>query len=152
MKVFEGHPSTWNAGGEPHAVAIGVFDGVHRGHRAVFGGLAEASGDQPLVAMTFSTHPDAVVTGHPAPPALTTLERRLEQFDDVGLYGAAIIDFDADFMRLAPDQFVAEYLVDGLAASLVAVGAGFRFGHQASGTVDTLRPVSYTHLRAHETS
>lgn len=145
MKVFEGHPSTWNASGEPHAVAIGVFDGVHRGHRAVFGALAEASDDQPLIAMTFSTHPDGVVTGTPAPPALTTLDRRLELFEEVGLYGAAVIDFDADFMRLAPDQFVLKYLVDGLAASVVAVGAGFRFGHQASGNVDTLRLLGQQH-------
>lgn len=139
MRIYEGHPSTWNPGGEPHAVAIGVFDGVHRGHRAVFGALAEASDDQPLVAMTFSTHPDGVVTGEPAPPALTTLERRLELFDTAGLYGAAVIDFDSDFMRLAPDRFVQEYLVEGLAASVVAVGTGFRFGHKASGNVDTLR-------------
>lgn len=145
MKIYEGDPSSWNPGGEGHAVAIGVFDGVHRGHRAVFGALAEASDGQPLVAMTFSTHPDAVVTGEPPPPSLTTLERRLELFDDVGLSGAAIIDFDADFMRLAPDQFVSRYLVDGLNASVVAVGAGFRFGHGAAGNVDTLRLLGQQH-------
>ena len=139
MRVFAGPPGGWPHDDREHAVAIGVFDGVHRGHRAVFATLAAAAEGRPLVAMTFSAHPDAIVAGREEPPALTTMERRLELFSEAGIDVAAIIDFDETTMRLSPEQFVDGYLVDGLRASVVAVGAGFRFGHGASGTVDTLR-------------
>lgn len=138
MKILAGDPSSWDPRGIEHAVAIGVFDGVHRGHRAVFATLADAADGRPLVAMTFSDHPDAVVSGD-APPALTTLERRLDLFDEIGVDVVAIIEFDRDTMRLEPGEFVDRYLIDGLHATVVAVGSGFRFGHEASGTVDTLR-------------
>lgn len=139
MKVLAGDPSLWSEPGQASAVAIGVFDGVHRGHQAVFKALAEASEGIPLVAMTFSTHPDAVVLGTEPPPALTTLERRLELFDEAGISATAIIEFDEDIMRLPPEAFVDRYIVGGLAARTVAVGQGFRFGHGAVGTVDLLR-------------
>lgn len=144
MKILSGDPASWDPQGVEHAVAIGVFDGVHRGHRAVFATLADAAGGRPLVAMTFSDHPDAVVSGGPPPPTLTTLDRRLELFEDFGIDVAAIIEFDHDTMRLAPETFVDRYLVTGLHATVVAVGAGFRFGHGASGTVDTLRILGST--------
>ena len=139
MRVFTGPPRGWPHEDREHAVAIGVFDGVHRGHRAVFATLAEAADGRPLVAMTFSAHPDAVVAGRDEPPALTTMERRLELFAESGIHVAAIIDFDETTMRMSPERFVDEYLVAGLHARVVAVGAGFRFGHGASGTVDTLQ-------------
>jgi riboflavin kinase / FMN adenylyltransferase len=139
MKVLEGDPSLWSEPGDANAVAIGVFDGVHRGHQAVFRALADASDGLPLVAMTFSTHPDAVVLDTEPPPALTTLERRLELFDEAGISATAIIDFDEDIMRLTPEGFVDRFIVGGLAARTVAVGQGFRFGHGAVGTVDLLR-------------
>lgn len=145
MRVYEGDPTTWGHDPNGSAVAIGVFDGVHRGHQAVFQALHEAAEDSQLAAMTFSTHPDGVVSGEPAPPALTTLERRLELFDEIGLGATALIDFDAEIMRLSPEDFVERYLVDGLDAKVVAVGEGFRFGHGAAGTVDTLRLLGQRH-------
>lgn len=145
MKVYRGDPATWDPGDHGSAVAIGVFDGVHRGHKAVFEALHEEAADSELVAMTFSTHPDGVVSGEPAPPELTTLERRLELFTEVGLDATALIDFDSQIMRLTPEDFVGRYLVAGLDARVVAVGEGFRFGHGAVGTVDTLRLLGQEH-------
>ncbi len=139
MNVYRNEPATWNPGGAPRAVAIGVFDGVHRGHTAVFQALAEAGDDLPRVALTFGTHPDAIVTGREAPPALASLERRLELFEEEGFDAAAVIDFDEGVRSLSPDEFVKEYLVEGLGARVVAVGEGFRFGYEAQGNVDTLR-------------
>ena len=145
MKVLTGAPSAWPRDDEEHAVAIGVFDGVHRGHRAVFRTLEDAADGRSLVAMTFSDHPDAVVSGGEPPPSLTTLDRRLELFDEAGIAIAAIIDFTEETMRLTPEGFVQKYLVDGLHSRVVAVGDGFRFGHGASGTVDTLRLLGQQH-------
>lgn len=145
MKVYRGDPATWEPGDNGSAVAIGVFDGVHRGHKAVFEALHEAAADSEVVAMTFSTHPDGVVSGEPAPPELTTLDRRLELFADTGLDATALIDFDSEIMQLSPEEFVERYLVDGLGAKVVAVGEDFRFGHGAAGTVDTLRLLGNEH-------
>jgi len=139
LKVFNGGPESWNADHDPHAVAIGVFDGAHRGHRAVFQSLSEAGGDLPTVALTFGTHPDAVVSGDPAPPAIASLERRLDQFASEGFDAVAVIDFTHEVRNMSPAQFVDVYLVHGLNAKVVAVGAGFCFGFGAEGTVDTLR-------------
>lgn len=139
MKVYRGDTETWNPDGLRYAVAIGVFDGVHRGHRAVFDSLAAAAPGHPRVALTFSTHPASVVTSEPAPPLLATLDRRIELFAAEGLDAAAVIDFDRRVSQLTPEEFVDRYLVTGLKAKVVSVGDGFRFGKGASGTVDRLR-------------
>jgi riboflavin kinase/FMN adenylyltransferase len=138
MKIYRNDPVDWNPG-RPTALAIGVFDGVHRGHVAVLRSLQERSGDMPVIAMTFAVHPDEVVTGMPAPPALAPLERRIERLRDIGLDGVAVIDFDDDVRQLSPEDFIKDYVVDGLSAAVVSVGEDFRFGYQAAGNVDTLR-------------
>lgn len=139
MKVYRGDTESWNPEGLEYAVAIGVFDGVHRGHRAVFDSLATAAPGHPRVALTFSTHPASVVTPEPAPPLLATLDRRIELFEAEGLDAAAVIEFNTAVSQLTPEEFVDRYLVTGLNAKVVSVGDGFRFGKGASGTVDRLR-------------
>jgi riboflavin kinase/FMN adenylyltransferase len=139
VKVYRKNPSHWNTGERRTAVAIGVFDGVHRGHTAVLRRLQERSGHMPVIAMTFAIHPDEVVTGMPAPPALAPLERRIEMLGDLGLDGVAVIDFDEQVRNLSPRQFIESYVVDGLNAALVSVGEDFRFGFEAEGNVDTLK-------------
>jgi riboflavin kinase/FMN adenylyltransferase len=139
MRVFTGDPSHWNQAGDAHAVAIGVFDGVHRGHLAVFRALREANPNLPIAALTFGTHPVSIVTGAEAPPALTSLEDRLDLFEQAGLDTVAVIDFTDATRALSPAEFIDSYLVEGLNARAVAVGSGFRFGAGAEGTVDTLR-------------
>ena len=139
MKLYRGDPASWAVGGRPTAVAIGVFDGVHRGHIAVLKRLREQAGEMPVIAMTFAVHPDEVVTGMPAPPALAPLERRIEMLGAAGLDAVAVIDFDEVVRQLSPEEFVERYIVDGLNATFVSVGEDFRFGFEASGNVDTLR-------------
>jgi riboflavin kinase/FMN adenylyltransferase len=89
--------------------------------------------------MTFAVHPDEVVTGMPAPPALAPLDRRIEMLDGLGLDGVAVIDFNDAVRQLSPHEFIKAYVVDGLDAATVSVGEDFRFGFQAEGNVDTLR-------------
>ncbi|MEE8458203.1 MAG: bifunctional riboflavin kinase/FMN adenylyltransferase, partial [Acidimicrobiia bacterium] len=139
MNVYRNNPSSWDTDGRRTALAIGVFDGVHRGHAAVLASLLERSGEMPVVAMTFATHPDEIVTGMPAPPALTPLERRIELLGDLGLDGVAVIEFNDDVRQLSPESFIKTYIVDALNAALVSVGEDFRFGYLAGGSVDTLR-------------
>ncbi len=139
MNLYRNDPATWNTGSSPTAVAIGVFDGVHRGHAAVFRNLTERADGLPVIAMTFAVHPDEVVTGMPAPPALAPLDRRIERLETLAIDGVAVIDFDEDVRRLSPEEFVKVYVVRGLNAALVSVGEDFRFGFHAEGNVDTLR-------------
>jgi riboflavin kinase/FMN adenylyltransferase len=139
VKIYRGAPETWNESAAEHAVAIGVFDGVHRGHAAVFRKLAEAADGAPVCALTFGVHPDGVVSPDASPLLLATLERRLELLDASGLDAVAVIEFDQDVRHLSPDVFISTYLVSALRAIAVSVGSGFRFGYGAEGTVDTLR-------------
>jgi len=139
VKLYRNDPSSWDTDSQRTALAIGVFDGVHRGHAAVLSSLMERSGEMSVVAMTFATHPDEVVTGMPAPPALAPLDRRIELLGDLGLDGVAVIEFDEEVRQLSPESFIKAYIVDGLNTALVSVGEDFRFGYLAGGSVDTLR-------------
>ena len=117
----------------PRAVAIGTFDGVHRGHLSVLRATVD-SGLDPTV-ITLEPHP-RIALGNRV-ELITTLERRLELLAEAGIAETLVAAFTPEFMRLTPDEFVATYLT-GLGVEAVAVGSDFRFGHRRSGTVETL--------------
>ena len=117
----------------PRAVAIGTFDGVHRGHRSVLRAIVD-SGLDPTV-ITLDPHP-RIALGNRV-DLITTLERRLELLADAGVADTLVAAFTPEFMRLTPDEFVATYLV-AIGTEAVAVGSDFRFGHKRSGSVETL--------------
>ena len=109
----------------PRRVAVGEFDGVHLGHRAVIEGSD--------TVLTFEPHPLAVVRPDAAPKLLTTLERKAQLVEQLGVEELVVIPFDEDFSQLTADEFVAHVLVDKLQATHVSVGENFRFGHRAGG-------------------
>jgi riboflavin kinase/FMN adenylyltransferase len=117
----------------PRAVAIGTFDGVHRGHRSVLRAATD-SGLEPTV-ITLDPHP-RIVLGNRV-DLISTLERRLELLADAGVAGTLVAAFTPEFMRLAPDEFIATYLTS-IGAEAVAVGEDFRFGHRRAGSLETL--------------
>jgi riboflavin kinase/FMN adenylyltransferase len=122
-------------------VTIGVFDGVHRGHAEIIGravGIARERG-LPSVLMTFVPHPSEVVRPGTHPPVLTTIVRRAELVEQLGVDVFCALPFTLDFSRMAPDAFVHQALVERLHASAVVVGDNFRFGHRAAGDVALLR-------------
>jgi riboflavin kinase/FMN adenylyltransferase len=124
------------------AVSIGVFDGVHLGHRQMLQALfddAAALGELPMGAITFDRHPLATIAPARAPELITTPDERLSSFEDAGLDFAAVLTFDEKMRSLPPDDFVKTVLADGLGARLVVVGEGFRFGLNAAGDVNELR-------------
>jgi riboflavin kinase/FMN adenylyltransferase len=129
----------------PRAVAIGTFDGVHRGHRSVLRATVE-SGLEPTV-ITLDPHP-RIVLGNRV-ELLTTLERRLELPAEAGIADTLVAAFTPEFMRLTPEQFVETYL-RGIGAEAVAVGEDFRFGNKRAGSVDTLRELGLTVLDVEE--
>ena len=126
---------------EATLVAIGNFDGVHRGHRAVLGRAlkrAESEGLRPLV-LTFAPHP-AQVLGRAAPPALTRSARKAALLRELSpALGVVVQPFDLDFAALSPEAFVRVLLVEKLRAKAVVVGENFRFGNKRVGDFATLR-------------
>lgn len=123
----------------PSAVTIGKFDGVHRGHRAVFDHLiAEAEGRR-TVAITFDRHPAAVLHPESAPAPLLSVAQKTEALIDAGVDLIVVLPFTPEFAALTPEQFVDQVLVRGLHAEIVLVGSDFRYGARGAGTVESLR-------------
>src|SRR3954469_8623699 len=109
----------------PRRVAVGMFDGVHLGHREVISGAD--------TVLTFEPHPQVVVAPAGAPPLLTTLERKAELISRLAVDELVVIPFDRSFAAQSPDAFVDDVLVGALQATHVSVGENFRFGHKAKG-------------------
>ncbi|MEO8889855.1 MAG: bifunctional riboflavin kinase/FAD synthetase [Jatrophihabitantaceae bacterium] len=121
-------------------VTIGVFDGVHRGHAEIIG-QAVAQAEQrgvPSVLVTFVPHPSEVVRPGSHPPVLTTIVRRAELVEQLGIDVFCALPFTLDFSRMPPDRFAHFALVERLHAVGVIVGENFRFGHKAAGDVPLL--------------
>lgn len=119
---------------QPRAVAIGTFDGVHLGHRAIVRAAVE-TGLAPTV-ITFDPHP-RVALGNQV-ELISSLERRLELLDEAGAETALVAAFTPELMALEPEQFVATYL-RGIGAEAVVLGDDFRFGRRRRGDADLLR-------------
>ena len=130
-------PARWT---QP-VLALGNFDGVHRGHRKILDRVRRVAGERGAtsVVMTFDPHPPRVVRPDKAPPLLMTTAQRLEAIAAVGLQGAAIVRFTRDMSRWEPEMFVQTVLVDWLRVADVWVGANFLFGHDRAGNFSLLR-------------
>ena len=115
----------------PRRVAVGEFDGVHLGHRAVIEGSD--------TVLTFEPHPLTVIRPEAAPKLLTTLERKAQLVASLGVEELVVIPFDDDFAHLTAQEFVDDVLVERLGATRVSVGENFRFGHRAAGDTAMLR-------------
>lgn len=123
------------------AVAIGNFDGVHLGHRALLDRAvrrAEALDACPAV-LTFSPHPSRVLAPARAPRLITTEDDKVALLGRAGIEAVLTQRFDRAFAGLSPEAFATEVLAEGLAARHVVVGYDFRFGARRAGDVDTLR-------------
>jgi riboflavin kinase / FMN adenylyltransferase len=116
-------------------VTVGMFDGVHRGHRALLDRVAaEAAARRvPAAAVTFDRHPLAVLRPGSEPPLLTTLDRKVELLGDAGMQVVLVLEFTRELSEVGAEAFATQVLFDGLAARAVVVGENFRFGHKAAG-------------------
>lgn len=125
----------------PRAVAIGSFDGIHLGHRAVFQAVID-SGLEPTV-ITFDPHPRAAMGNRVE--LLTTLERRLELLAEAGIAATLVASFTPELQRLTPDEFLDGYL-GVIGAQAVAAGENFRFGRKRAGDLALVRERGYAVL------
>ena len=115
----------------PRRVAVGTFDGVHRGHREVIEGAD--------TVLTFEPHPVSVISPGNEPKLLTTLQRKAELVATLGVRELVVIPFDREFASLSAREFIDDVLVGRLGASHVSVGENFHFGNRAQGDAELLR-------------
>ncbi|MGH9032700.1 MAG: bifunctional riboflavin kinase/FAD synthetase [Acidimicrobiia bacterium] len=140
MRIVREIPGA-DASGRGAVVTIGVYDGVHRGHREVLRLVRELADARSLdaVCVTFDRHPAEVVRPESAPKLLTTLEQRLELLEATGCLDTCyVLAFDEARSKEPAEDFVREVLVDGFRARLVVVGTDFHFGHRRGGNVPLL--------------
>lgn len=123
------------------SVALGVFDGLHRGHRGLVDRAVSSGRDRGAspVLVTFDPHPVEVVRPGSHPFVLTPLERRADLAGQFGVDAVFALPFDREMASWEPDEFVDRVLVDGLDARSVTVGRNFTFGRRAAGTSETMR-------------
>jgi riboflavin kinase/FMN adenylyltransferase len=122
------------AGFGPSVVAIGKFDGVHTGHRAVIDrARVEAADGAQVVAVTFDRNPLSVLRPEKCPPDVIGPHQKLELLDRAGVDATLLLTFDETLAAQPADAFVQRVLVDALAARTVLVGRDFRFGAGGAG-------------------
>ncbi len=122
----------------PRAVAIGSFDGVHLGHLSVLRAVRETGLEQTVI--TFDPHP-RIALGNKV-ELLTTLERRLELFDEAGVETVVVASFTPELQQLAPESFAERYL-RAIGAECVVAGEDFRFGVRRSGDLALLESLGF---------
>ena len=122
-------------------LALGNFDGLHRGHMKIMDRVRRRAGERggTPAAMTFDPHPPRVVRPDKAPPLLMTKAQRIEALGRSGMQGVAVVRFTDDMSRWEPEVFVRTVLVEWLHVVEVWVGANFLFGHARAGNYSVLR-------------
>lgn len=131
-------PTTLQAG----AVAVGNFDGIHRGHAQLIGQLIQLakSIDGPAVVMTFDPPPMSVLhPQRPALPPITPLARRAELLAELGVDGLIVLPTNSELLNLSADQFFHQILVDKLRLRGMVEGPNFRFGKNRGGDIQVLQ-------------
>ncbi len=122
-------------------LALGNFDGVHRGHQALIAKvleIARATG-RPAGVLVFDPHPHAFFKPERPHFELTPIARKLALFEEAGLDVAVVLPFNAALASLEAERFISDILVGALAVSHLVVGYHFCFGHNRTGSVETLR-------------
>lgn len=130
------------------SVAIGVFDGVHQGHKHVLRAASETARQFGGVAvgLTFDRHPANLLSPQKAPPYLTSLTQKIELIESLGVIDVlVVVPFDLAFANMTPAQFVERVLVTRLGAVHVRVGADFRYGKDRAGSVMDLEAAGDSH-------
>jgi riboflavin kinase/FMN adenylyltransferase len=122
-------------------LALGNFDGLHRGHMKIIDRVRRRAGERggTPAAMTFDPHPSRVLRPDKAAPLLMTTDQKLEALSKAGMQGVAVVRFTQELSRWEPEPFVRTVLVEWLRVAEVWVGANFLFGHDRAGTFSVLR-------------
>ena len=139
MKIYNGFKDK-RIRQKPRCIAVGIFDGVHRGHQRI---LSRALKDarrlhaEPMV-ITFEPHPNKVLRPERSQPILMSLSHRLRFFEKLGIQETLVIRFNKKFSKISHDFFLNELLHKKLAMKSLSVGVDFRFGFRGLGNAKFL--------------
>ena len=144
----------------PTAVALGKFDGVHRGHQRVIQPILHKAADTERIyptVITFEPHPQEFFTGK-SRRLLTPVDEKVRHLELLGIKQLVLIPFNKELAALTPEQFVEQIIVEKLQAARISVGQDFCFGSKRSGTALDLQvlvakygiPVTIVPLETHE--
>lgn len=133
------------ADSSPHALTVGTFDGVHRGHQFMIHRLLETAreiGGKPIV-ITFDPHPQIVLQKPGRDPVrlLSTMNERLQLLETFGIETVIIIPFTVEFSRIPPERFVREFIVEKVGVSRFLIGYDHLFGKDREGGEEIIRRV-----------
>jgi riboflavin kinase/FMN adenylyltransferase len=139
----DARPARWH---QP-VLALGNFDGLHRGHTKIIERIRRVSAERggTALVLTFDPHPPRIVRPDKAPALLMTLEQKIEALAKAAVQGVAIVRFTHELSRWPPETFVTQVLVDWLRVAEVWVGADFLFGRDRSGNFSLLRTLGVQH-------
>lgn len=140
MKVLTDTWTSWDAEAES-SLTIGVFDGVHRGHRALIDRLDDAS---TKTVLTFDPHPVEVLRPGTAPRLITTIDERIALLGSAGIDQVGVLDL-SEIRELTPGEFVMEVLVKTMRMKELVLGPDFRFGRDRAGDVPLLLEMGRRH-------
>jgi riboflavin kinase/FMN adenylyltransferase len=139
MQVVYGHHNApaWDGA----AIAIGNFDGVHVGHRALITRARELAAvhHARTVVLTFDPHPSALLAPAHAPLMLTSIERRIELLAEAGVDAVVVEPFTRELAGVAAEAFVDDVVISALRAKAIVVGYDFSYGQGRTGTTEALR-------------
>jgi riboflavin kinase/FMN adenylyltransferase len=116
-------------------VTIGTFDGVHQGHRAILDRLKKLAQEMQgeSVVITFHPHPRRILKNSEAPSMLTSLDERIERFQELGIDHLAIIPFDHEFAALSAEDYINDFLIKHFKPKAIVIGYDHRFGKGRAG-------------------
>lgn len=139
MQLLHGFPTPSDS--RRGIVAIGNFDGVHRGHGGIVSLLVERAGedDAPAVVVTFDPHPIRLLRPEHAPPSLTTVEQKAALLGDHGVDFVVVMPTDRELLSLSPQEFFERVIAGEFEARGLVEGPNFRFGKDRAGDIETLR-------------
>jgi riboflavin kinase/FMN adenylyltransferase len=141
MRIIRG----LDGGARGASAALGNFDGLHLGHRALIGAAREAAPWAPLAVVTFEPHPRRFFQPDAPPFRLTTAAERARILRGIGVDVVAELPFDARLAAMSAEDFAGEVLAGGLGLAHVTVGEDFRFGHRRAGDAAMLRRLGGEH-------
>ena len=146
MQIIRG---IYNLKPEHHGcvATIGNFDGVHLGHQAVLGQLAEKADSLclPLTVMTFEPRPQEVLRPEQSPPRLTRFREKVQAFRRYAVDRIMVLRFNPAFAQQSPDEFIEHLLVNGLGVKYLVIGDDFRFGKDRAGDFQMLKAAGKQH-------
>ena len=130
----------WQTRISKHVIALGFFDGLHKGHQQVISIAKQVAMEKnlPLSVMSFFPHPKSVLSnGNESVDYLMPLDQKKEQLSQLGVDYFFIVEFSLDFAALSPEQFISDYVI-GLGAQHVVCGYDYTYGKKGAGNASTL--------------